>query len=260
MKRLNCLELHERSWCPVFLRDYLTDFLSFFNIYSGVYAPAALKVLELIQKSKENHLVDICSGNGLYMRRFLKDLNYPQIKITLTDLHPHRNSEFVNITTNGTINYLQKEVSALSAIKELHGIHLMFSAMHHFDEKELSKILQCAIDNEQTVAFFDYSQRKIITELFAVICGVILLLLTSPLIHPFSWKRLLFTYIIPLVPIILITDSIISRLRAYRLSELNDLLQKLDCNPSKYLICAGEYRYYYYCSVKFIIGIKKHNA
>jgi hypothetical protein len=221
-----------------------------------VYAPAALKVLELIQKSNENHLVDLCSGNGLYMCKFLKNLNCPQVKITLTDLHPHFNSEFVNITTNGVINYHPQALSALSAIRELNGIHLMFSAMHHFNEKELSKILQCAIDNEQTVAFFDYSQRKFVMELFAVICGVILLFLMSPLIHPFSWKRLLFTYIVPLVPIILITDSIISRLRAYRLSELNDLLKKLNCNPSKYLICAGEYRYYYFCSVKFIIGIK----
>lgn len=252
--------MHERSWCPVFLRDYLTDFLSFFNIYSGVYAPAALKVLELMQKNHEKQLVDLCSGNGLYMLRFLKDLNCPQVKITLTDLHPHRNSELVNITTNGNINYHQQAVSAISAIKEFQGIHLMFSAMHHFDEKDLSKILQCAIDNEQTVAFFDYSQRKIIMEFLAVVCGVVLLLLTSPLIHPFSWKRLLFTYIIPLVPIILFTDAIISRLRAYQLSELNDLLQKLDCNPSKYLICAGEYRFYYFCSVKFIIGIKTHNA
>jgi hypothetical protein len=145
-------------------------------------------------------------------------------------------------------------------MKELQGIHLMFSALHHFDEKNLCELLQCAINNEQIVACFDYSQRKIIIEFFAVVGGVILLLLTTPLIHPFSWKRLLFTYIIPLVPIILFADAIISRLRAYRLSELKDLLQNLDCNPLKYHIYAGEYRFYYFCSVKFIIGKKINNS
>jgi hypothetical protein len=50
-----------------------------------------------------------------------------------------------------------------------------------------------------------------------------MVLLTAPLIRPFRWERLLYTYLIPLVPLTCLWDGFVSMLRAYTPEELEDL-------------------------------------
>src|SRR5580704_164595 len=47
-------------------------------------------------------------------------------------------------------------------------------------------------------------------------------------IKPFRWKRLLWTYLIPLVPLMCCWDGVISQLRAYTIAELSELTQGLE--------------------------------
>ncbi|MDH5604797.1 MAG: hypothetical protein OEY51_12695 [Cyclobacteriaceae bacterium] len=53
-------------------------------------------------------------------------------------------------------------------------------------------------------------------------------LITTPFIRPFSWGRILFTYLIPLVPFFIWWDGLVSSLRTYSLKELNTLIQEAD--------------------------------
>jgi len=58
---------------------------------------------------------------------------------------------------------------------------------------------------------------RLLTPLFVVIA--------TPFIRPFLWKRLLWTYLIPFVPFICCWDGVVSQLRAYTISELSELTQ-----------------------------------
>ena len=55
----------------------------------------------------------------------------------------------------------------------------------------------------------------------------ILVLLVTPFIRPFGWSRLLFTYLLPLVPLTCLWDGFVSQLRAYTPEELNTLAKSL---------------------------------
>jgi hypothetical protein len=49
----------------------------------------------------------------------------------------------------------------------------------------------------------------------------------TPFIRPFRWSRLLYTYLLPIVPLCTLWDGIVSCLRVYEPSELQGLISEL---------------------------------
>jgi hypothetical protein len=56
----------------------------------------------------------------------------------------------------------------------------------------------------------------------------LLVLLTTPFIRPFRWSRLLWTYLVPVVPMVSLFDGLVSSLRTYSVWELRELTEELD--------------------------------
>ena len=54
--------------------------------------------------------------------------------------------------------------------------------------------------------------------------------------RPFHWSRLLFTFIIPIIPFALLFDGFISCLRAYSQQELHALVEGLSTNTYQWQI------------------------
>ena len=67
----------------------------------------------------------------------------------------------------------------------------------------------------------------------------LLVLLITPRIRPFSWARLVLTYLFPIVPLLILWDGLVSCLRTYRVAELRAMTADLD---DSYTWDAGEYR------------------
>ena len=63
-------------------------------------------------------------------------------------------------------------------------------------------------------------------------------LLVTPIMRPFSWRRLVFTYLAPLLPLAIWWDGVVSNLRAYSVVELRELTREL--NGPEYAFEAGE--------------------
>ncbi len=53
-------------------------------------------------------------------------------------------------------------------------------------------------------------------------------LLVTPFIRPFRWGRLLFTYLIPIVPLFVLWDGVVSALRTYTLAEMLEMTEAVD--------------------------------
>ena len=58
----------------------------------------------------------------------------------------------------------------------------------------------------------------------------LLVIVTTPFIRPFCWRRVLWTYVVPLVPLTCLWDGIVSQLRAYSVSELKSLTQAAEAS------------------------------
>ncbi|HBC89469.1 MAG TPA: hypothetical protein DCZ94_21235 [Lentisphaeria bacterium] len=262
MKRYRIKEFHESRHCPQYWRDGMTNFLTFFAIYTDVYRQAVPSVADLLRQSREDTIVDLCSGNGFYMLRFLKSLKElapgRDVRVLLTDRYPSRSSAWeIAKLKNGNVGYLPEPIDAIDALRRLPGIHVMFSAMHHFDEEELRTLLLIAAANGRPVAFFDYSRRNLPADILPLLLVPLLIFLTAPLIRPFSWRQLFFIYVIPAIPFLVMVDGFISRLRSYNCLELSEIIKT--CNSVQdYHWESGKFNSLMgLCSVRYIIGSPK---
>ena len=61
-----------------------------------------------------------------------------------------------------------------------------------------------------------------------MIFSPITVLLTTPFIRPFKFGRIIFTYLIPIVPLFVLWDGIVSSLRTYSVKEMNKLVENLN--------------------------------
>jgi hypothetical protein len=55
-------------------------------------------------------------------------------------------------------------------------------------------------------------------------------LLTTPLIKPFKIGRIVFTYLIPIVPLFVLWDGLVSAFRTYSVKEMKALVKSLEGN------------------------------
>ena len=262
MKRYRIKELHESPRCPQCWRDGMTNFLTFFVIYTDVYRQAVPLAGNLLRQSGENTIIDLCSGNGLYMLRFLESLKKlapgRDVKVLLTDRYPSMSSaRKIAKLKNGDVEYFAESIDAIDALRKIPGIHVMFSAMHHFDEEELTVLLQTAADNGRPAAFFDYSRRNLPADLLPLLLVPLLIFLVAPLIRPFSWRQLFFIYVIPAIPFLVMVDGFISRLRSYNCLELRNIIKLLGDIPDYHWESGRFNSLMGLCTVRYIIGSSK---
>ena len=64
----------------------------------------------------------------------------------------------------------------------------------------------------------------------------LLVLLLTPFVRPFSWARLLFTYVIPIAVPLIVFDGIVSCLRSYTVAELGELTRGLETDGYRFHI------------------------
>jgi hypothetical protein len=102
----------------------------------------------------------------------------------------------------------------------------MFTSFHHFSPEEARAILQNAADAGEGIGIFEITRRAWST-IFLIIAWVLLLFVCTPWIRPFRWSRLLWTYLVPIIPVVLLFDGVVSCLRTYRPQELREMVATL---------------------------------
>jgi hypothetical protein len=71
-------------------------------------------------------------------------------------------------------------------------------------------------------------------------------------VRPFRWSRLFWTYIVPVIPFVLLFDGVVSCLRTYRPAEFLELVGSLSAD---YEWKAGEFRdSYFKPPITYLIG------
>jgi hypothetical protein len=113
--------------------------------------------------------------------------------------------------------------------KELEGFRTLFSSFHHFEPEQARAILEDAVKDRRGIGIFEMTARSPLAVLCMVLAPITTLLFT-PFIRPFRWSRLVWTYLVPVVPVLAMFDGIVSCLRTYSASELTELISGLqDC-------------------------------
>jgi hypothetical protein len=229
MRRLHLFEFNDQNWLPTSWRDWMTDYLHFVSTRFNIYAPVAPKLKQTLESINCNTVVDLCSGGtgpAIMVQQQMSKQNY-YITITLTDLYPNLRAFQNASATNGNVRYIETPVDATNTAQTLRGFRTIFNAFHHFNPDMAKKILANAVKNSEGIGIFEITERSLKTVLSILLTPIIVLAVT-PFIKPLSLGRLLWTYIIPMMPLLILWDGVVSCLRSYSPQELKELAESID--------------------------------
>ncbi len=242
MPRLHLLEIAEQPWCPAVIRDGLTDYLQFVTDQTRPYAPAAERLAELVRHAEGSahagQVVDLGAGAGGPWHALTASLaaSGAPVRVRLTDRFPNH-AAFARMAreTGGAVSGDDRAISADAVPGDLVGVRTIFSAFHHFRPEQARRVLADAVAAGAPIAVFEATKRDARTVLLTLLTPLLVVLMT-PRIRPFRWSRLVFTYLLPLIPLTVLVDGIVSCLRTYTPDELRALAASVS---SEYAWTAG---------------------
>lgn len=229
MKRKHLFEFEDHNWFPQFLRNYMTDFLQFISNRFGVFNGIAPDLIVALRKTDTNQLIDLASGGGGGLISLAQEIKkeVPELSIILTDYYPNITAFKRTAARDSSFNYREASIDAREVPSDLKGLRTQFLSLHHFKPEDAVQIIQNAVDSKQGIAFFEGQERNI-QSVLAMVFSPINVLIMTPFIRPFSWGRIVFTYLIPLVPLFVMVDGILSALRTYTVSEMEELVSQVN--------------------------------
>jgi hypothetical protein len=230
MPRLHLFELEDQSWFPAVLRDAATAYLRFAADATGLARRCVPAVREALERGGVRHIVDLCSGGAGPVPSIVAELAEQGVEVhaTLTDAYPNV-AEFARLgeASGGRIGFVGEAVDATAVPATLAGLRTLFNAFHHFRPEQARAILQDAVDADQPIAVFELVARHP-ASLVAMLFVWLPVMLVVPLLRPFRWSWLVFTYLVPLIPLLVVWDGLVSCLRLYSPAELRALIDQLD--------------------------------
>lgn len=229
-KRLPLGEIHDQPWCPKVIRNAVTDFFQYYGNNWEQYTPLLPTLCQFLRKAEAVRIVDLCSGGGGPWQSLFGAISNEfgrAFRIVLTDRFPNLAAfRLARDHSGGIIDFREEPLDARSLPEELSGFRTLFSSFHHFNTAQAKRVLQDAVDSGQGIGIFEMTNRRSIA-LLAMLVVPFIVLLHTPKIRPFSWGRLLLTYLLPIIPFIIMVDSIISCMRSYTTDELVELTGSL---------------------------------
>ncbi|MFC1868807.1 hypothetical protein ACFL0H_11830 [Thermodesulfobacteriota bacterium] len=236
MKRIHLFEFLDLNWFPKTWHDLITDFISHVAAKDKMYTPVAKLLEPIFGKSDRYSIVDLCSGAGTPVLTVIDEFDKGianKMQVTLTDKYPNVTAfKRISRASNGSIRFSANSIDATNVPETLQGFRTFFTSFHHFKKDSALAILADAVKKEQGIGIFEFIERKLLILLGALFLPLQVWLKT-PFIRPFCWRRILWTYPIPIVPLVALWDASISCLRSYSVDELHELIKQFkDCGYS----------------------------
>jgi hypothetical protein len=232
MKRMHLFEFMDLSWYPKLLRDLQTNILLAIMTRSPAFDSAVPYIDGLLEQTESHQVIDLCSGASGPWPRLVGKLAFPDARVLLSDKYPNvRMFTEIEDQTRGRVTGATYSVDALQVPASLQGVRTIFTAFHHFREQEIDLILADAQAQGQALCVFDYVPNKVMVLALSPLTFVISFLqffFLSFTVRPFTWKQLLFTNILPIVPIVAAWDGFVSAMRKYDAEALRSIVTGRD--------------------------------
>jgi hypothetical protein len=230
MGRVHLFELEDQEWFPGVVRDAGTAFLAFASRVSG-HARALAPVLQrALSAAGERRIVDLCSGGAGPVAEIVDALAARgcEVHATLTDFYPNAGSlARVSARSAGRIEWRREPVDASRVPPELAGVRTIFNALHHFRPQAVRAILTDAAAARRPIAIFEVVAREPMA-IVGMLFSPLFFALSLPFLRPFRWIWVPLTYLLPVLPLFVLWDGIVSCLRVYSADELQALVDSLD--------------------------------
>jgi len=231
LPRLHLFEWNDQPWLPSLLRRAETDYLAAAIDVGRPFTPLASRIAEVCARTGHDRIVDLCSGGAGPWRRLAGEVAASRaapVSVVLTDRFPDP-AAFARASAGGSIvTGVDEPVDALAVPAHLSGVRTIFDALHHFRPEQARAILADAHRRRQPIVVAEAARRSLTGVLPMLLLVPLPVLALTPRIRPWSAWRLLFTYLIPILPLLITWDGVVSCLRAYRPAELRAMTKGLN--------------------------------
>jgi hypothetical protein len=228
--RTHLFEFAELPGCPRVIRDGVTDYLQHVITKTRPYDGAVPVLRDLLARPSatadgKQCIVDMGSGGGGPWRTLASALG-SDVHVTLTDAFPNVAAfEVLERESGGQIRGERTPMRAEAMPPHLTGLRTMFSAFHHLTPRDAVALLRATVRQGHPIAIFEATRRDGVAMQLTLITPLLVLLMT-PAIRPFRWSRLLLTYLIPVIPLTVLFDGLVSCWRTYTPDELLQLARE----------------------------------
>lgn len=235
MKRIQLFEFEDFNWLPKPIRTGMTNLLVVLHKLFGTHDVLTNLITTVKKKYEFSQIIDLGSGSGGVMPDVIKSLNKEQtadnLNLILTDLHPNPNLVKHINNENEHISYLESSVNAANLNSLPEGLKTMIASFHHMPPEIAKRILKSAQDNKQPLLIYELAENKIPILLWWILLPLslailfIMSLFMTLFVKPLTWKQLLFTYPIPIIPTCYAWDGQATLLRTYTFKDIEYLVQ-----------------------------------
>jgi hypothetical protein len=188
---------------------------------SDIYRSIQAKIFEVIADCGAVCVVDLCSGGGgpwLSPSWRAALARHEPLSVVLTDKFP---SDVLSIRLRGdsSLSTADFSVDAAGVPASLKGFRTIFSSFHHFPDDMARAVLADAVRCGDGFAMAEVTSRT--PRAFATMFLMpVLAWLLAPFTRPFRWSRVLLTYLLPIIPLVVFWDGLVSCCRTRTPPEL----------------------------------------
>jgi hypothetical protein len=141
------------------------------------------------------------------------------VPVCLTDKYPNAAALARVVFTTPGLRFEPEQVSATEVPDRLIGFRTLFTAFHHFRPDDARAILSAAVRDRQGIFVAEAISRSPAALALQAFVPLAVWMLT-PAIRPFRWWRLFWTYLVPVLPLAILFDGVVSTLRVYSPEEM----------------------------------------
>lgn len=207
MRRKQISQISTSSWCPGILRLLVSEFLTWFVDKVGAAKPFIPVIQRMVSETGNHKLINLDLNLGAGIETVIPFLD-PDIKVVRQA-------------------FTQKQLSE-------DGIYIMVNSFHHLNEKEALTLLNTIIRAQKPLVVVEGNNDSLWQVVGMTIFVPLSVLLSGPFVKPFRMSRLVFTYLIPVLPFILLIDGCIALLKLYNPDDLKILVSRVNVNNYKW--------------------------
>jgi SAM-dependent methyltransferase len=256
VRRLQLVELHDLAHFPAAWRDPFTDFMAFYAERFRPYARVIPILAHALRNAGAQRLLDLGSGGGaavLALKPGLDAALDAPVRVTLTDKHPNLAAfEAAAQRCPGQVDFVADPVDATAVPDHLDGFRTLLGSLHHFPPDLARSILRDAVRQRRGLAVLEYTERRLWLWALPLLATPLLIWCVTPFIRPMRVARLVWTYLLPVVPLVAVLDGLVSVLRSYTPDELLALTTGLD---EEYRWTVGQVRAVGASRATYLVGV-----
>jgi hypothetical protein len=232
MGRIHAFEVNDTAFFPRFLRESIVETLGLGLRWGHIYDAVSPLFASFIERAGVSSVLDIGTGTGEPASILLGALERAGLKaprFVLSDLFPNETAlERVAARHPGMIEIVRTPVDATNVPPAVdQPARMVISAFHHFTPELARRLLADSVAKRRPIFILEAFPRKL-RRVVSVLPAMTAAIFANPFLCGHDrLLKLVFTFLIPIIPIAGFFDAVVSVLRIHSESELRAFVEPL---------------------------------